>query len=74
MNHFRDRSLDAMAERIILTATAMGISDERAAQEIFSGLPSDHYLLRDYWARRALMDRVKDERSGIEAEKYRQLL
>ena len=69
MNYFRERSLDNMAERIFLTSLVTGAGSMQIAQEIFLGLPQNHYLLRNHVARRDLQAKINDLKSDYAYEK-----
>lgn len=57
--------LSDLAERIVTAAQLSERTDKQVAQDVFLGLPSDHYLLRSVFHRRWLDQMIKAERDRI---------
>lgn len=57
--------LSDIAERVVTAAQLSGKTDKQVAQDIFLGLPQDHFLLRNVFHRRWLDQMIKAERDRV---------
>lgn len=58
-----------LAVDVVLASELSGRTDAFVAQALFIELPSDHFLLRDHWARHEFSSMLKKQRATIEREK-----
>jgi len=67
------RERNELCERIVLAHQMSGKSCDEIAQALFLELPSDHWLLRDVWARHSFANQLKhqQELTKYENRKFR---